>query len=240
MDLVNPQFLPKPGFSKQKMEEIQRKIADRAVFKDEVDFDPDSDFVVAGIDQAFLDEKAVSAAVLMEKGEIVEEKYGVADLEIPYIPGLLAFREGSCIVNALKKLETEPDILMLDGSGRIHFRQAGIATHIGVLFNKPAIGVAKNLLCGNLEESVENLAAGARIPVTADETVENSQEEKIGYAFQSRQDSSGRINPLYVSPGHRLNEETSVNMVEKFCNGYKLPEPTRVADKKVDEFKSSA
>lgn len=125
MQLENPQFLPKPGLAREEMEEMQRRIAEKAVFEDRFEFDPDlEDVKVAGVDQAFLDDKAVSGVVVMEDGEVVERTYGTSELEIPYIPGLLAFREGECIVDALEKLESDPDLLVLDGSGRIHFREA--------------------------------------------------------------------------------------------------------------------
>lgn len=233
-----PEFIPEPSLNPEEMEKMQRKIAREAVFEDDFSFPNEEDLTVIGIDQAFLDEKAVSAAVAMKGGEVVEKVRGVADLEIPYIPGLLAFREGECIVDALEKLDSDPDLLMLDGSGRIHFRQAGIATHIGVVFDTPSVGVAKNLLCGHLAEPVEELEEGDSVKVTADEKVENLESGVIGYAYQSRQyESSYGVNPLYVSQGHRVSNEKAVELVERFCSGYKLPEPTRIADKEVDRFK---
>jgi deoxyribonuclease V len=235
----NPEYIPEPGIDSDEMKNMQRKIAQEASFSDDFGFSPEEDFTVVGIDQAFTSEKAVSAAVVMENGEVIEKVHGVANLDIPYIPGLLAFREGECIVEALEKLESDPDLLVLDGSGRIHFRQAGIATHIGVIFDKPAIGVAKNLLCGQLEGSVEELEEGEMVEVSADGKVENLETDGMGYAFQSRQyRNSYGINPLYVSPGHRVSNEACVELVEKFSNGYKLPEPTRVADREVDRFKA--
>jgi deoxyribonuclease V len=235
----NTEYIPEPSLDREEMEKMQRKIAREAVFKDDIEFSSDEELTVIGIDQAFLENKAVSAAVVMEGGEVVEKVCGVADLEIPYIPGLLAFREGECIFDALEKLEHDPDLLVLDGSGRIHFRQTGIATHIGVIFDKPAIGVAKNLLCGRLAEPAEELEEGEKVKILADEKVENLESGVIGYAYQSRQyDTSYSVNPLYVSPGHRVSNETAVELVERFCSGYKLPEPTRIADKEVDRFKN--
>ncbi|QZY00567.1 endonuclease V [Halobaculum rubrum] len=195
--------------------------------------------LVAGVDQAFLDDRAVSAVVVSRGGEVVERTYAVTDLSIPYVPGLLAFREGGPIVDALATLESNPDLYVLDGSGRIHFRQAGIATHIGVLFDAPAVGVAKSLLCGRPEAGVDGRPAGWRAPILADERVDAPPDTTIGYAYQSRQyDSSPEINPLYVSPGHRVSAETAVDLVAALCDGYKLPEPTRLADAYADEAKS--
>lgn len=242
METTNSEFLPENVSDREEMEELQRKISKRAVFKDTEDFKAGEvrKKTVVGVDQAFTDEKSVSAAVAMKEDEVIEKVHGVSELEMPYIPGLLAFREMPSIVKALDKLHVEPDLLMLDGSGRIHFREAGIATHVGVLYDKPSIGVAKNLLCGRLAEEVDMLKQGERIPIFANQRMETDKGSLIGYAFQSRQyPNSKKINPLYVSPGHKVSAETSIEIVEELCKGYKLPEPTRIADKYVSEVKKT-
>ncbi|WP_414837313.1 endonuclease V [Candidatus Nanosalina sp. VS9-1] len=241
MEPVNPELVPRKGLKKEEMKNLQRNIAEKAVFQDRFKFSAErpEELTVAGVDQAFTDDKSVSAAVVMEDGEVIEEASAAAELDIPYIPGLLAFREGESIVKALGNLDAEPDILFLDGSGRIHFREAGIATHIGVIFDEPSIGIAKNLLCGETSWNGGKLEQGRKIPVTASEKVENTENgEIIGYTFQSKQYTGDRkINPLYVSPGHRISAGSSVKIVEEFCQNYKLPEPTRLADKRVSELK---
>jgi len=195
--------------------------------------------LVAGVDQAFLDDSAISAVVVMQGGTVIERTHAVTALSTPYIPGLLSFREGESIVAALETLDCEPDLVCFDGSGRIHYRQAGLATHMGVVFDVPAIGIAKRLLCGTPRKPVDNRPAGWRIPIEATSRVDCPPETVIGYAYQSRQyDSSTRhINPLYVSPGHRLSAETAVDIVARLCGEYKLPEPTRLADSYADECK---
>ncbi|MBC5792544.1 MAG: endonuclease V [Nanohaloarchaea archaeon] len=241
MRITNEKFLPEKASNREEMEELQRKISSKALSKDSKCFNAENvrDKMVVGIDQAFLDEKAFSAAVAMKDGEVIEKVHGVSELKMPYIPGLLAFREMPSMVAALDKLHIEPDLLMLDGSGHIHFREAGIATHVGVLYDKPSIGVAKNLLCGRTTGKVDNLEQGERVPIQADSKVETANESTIGYSFQSRQyPKSKRINPLYISPGHRVSAETSVDIVQELCDGYKLPEPTRLADKYVSETKN--
>jgi len=195
--------------------------------------------VVVGVDQAFRDEEAVSAAVAIRDGVVVERAHGRAPLEIPYVPGLLSFREGGAIVDALASLTLKPDLLVLDGSGRVHFREAGLATHVGVLFDVPAIGVAKSLLCGTPVESLEGryLDAGERVAVESDGRVETTAPgTTIGYLYQSRQypnPERRHVNPLVVSPGHRVAADTAVDLVAACCAGYKLPEPTRLADRAV-------
>ncbi|MFB6191691.1 MAG: endonuclease V [Haloarculaceae archaeon] len=227
------------------MERIQREIAREARFVDDLPFDPDridapDGPLVAGVDQAFLDDRAVSAVVVLRGGQVVERAGAVSPLSIPYVPGLLAFREGGPILDALAELDVDPDLYLFDGSGRIHFREAGLATHIGVLVDQPAIGVAKSLLCGRPRESVDGLPAGARVPIEADDRMETPDGTVVGYAYQSRQFDSGRINPLYVSPGHRVDAATAVDCVAACGGEYKLPEPTRLADAHADELKADA
>mgnify|MGYP006275256971 FL=1 len=243
MNVVDERFRPDPSLSREEMEAMQRDIAEAAVFEDAIDFDPDDiasgEVLVAGVDQAFLDDRAVSAVVALRGEEVVERASAVTPLSIPYIPGLLAFREGDPIVAALENLDADPDLLVFDGSGRIHFREAGIATHVGVLFDTPAVGVAKNLLCGEPRQSVDSLPEGARVAIEADGSMPATPNgETVGYAYQSRQyPNSTKINPLYVSSGHRLSAKTAVDCVAACGGEYKLPEPTRLADRYADELK---
>jgi deoxyribonuclease V len=255
-----PQYLPDPAASREEMEALQRRVAEAATFADEFTFDPervdcrhrdDADQttfgsgsrgpdppIVAGIDQAFLDDRAVSAVVCLQGGAVVERAFAVSALSIPYVPGLLSFREGGPIVDALRALDADPDLLFFDGSGRIHYRQAGLATHMGVVFDRPSVGVAKSLLCGRPRETVDGRPEGWRTPILADSDVDLPDGRVIGYAVQSRQyDASRKINPLYVSPGHQVSAETAADLVLQCCDGYKLPEPTRLADAYADEVK---
>ncbi len=241
MELKNSDLMPDNSLSRGEMEELQERIAADAVFENRFGSFPEDLKVlnVVGVDQAFLDDRAVSGVVVVQEGEVVERVHAAEPLEMPYIPGLLAFREAPAIVSALEKLSLEPDLLMLDGSGRIHFRQAGIAVHIGVLFDVPAVGVAKNLLCGEQESTTEGMEEGRAVSILADEKMNTDIGTHVGYAYQSRQfeNSSRTINPLYISPGHRLDEDSTLDVVRSFCEGYKLPEPVRLADRYVGEKK---
>lgn len=265
MTPVRPEFVPDPSLSRTEMEALQREVAAAADFSDALSFDPasvslaESSLVptedrplVAGVDQAFLDDHAVSAVVVLRGGEVVERAHAVTELSIPYIPGLLSFREGGPILDAVSELDCDPDLFVFDGSGRIHFRQAGLATHMGVVLDTPAIGVAKSLLCGRPRESVDERPAGWRTAIEAADGVEPREcdvdavasdgrdfaDTVVGYAYQSRQyPSSMKINPLYVSPGHRVSAETTVDLVARLGGDYKLPEPTRLADSYADEVK---
>jgi deoxyribonuclease V len=201
---------------------------------------------VVGVDQAFLTDRedgrpdaAVSAAVALRRGRVVEYASATTPLSIPYVPGLLAFREGEPILAALDALDADPDLLVCDGSGRIHYREAGLATHVGVLRDVPSVGVAKSLLCGEPDEPTDQRPEGWRTPIRADDAVTTAEPGAvIGHALQSRQyPNSGRVNPLYVSPGHRVSAETAVDLVAAMCAGYKLPEPTRLADAHAERAK---
>jgi deoxyribonuclease V len=268
MDPVRTEFVPDPALSREEMERLQREIASVATFDDHVSFDPGrccrsdleitrdvvdgpgsegarrSDYpTVVGVDQAFLEDRAISVVVATRGGEVVERVHAVTDLSIPYVPGLLAFREGESIVAAFRELSVTPDVALFDGSGRIHFREAGLATHLGVTFDLPSVGVAKSLLCGTPRESLEDrkLSVGDRVPIEADGNVTAEAGTVIGYAVQTRQYDSGNrwINPLYVSPGHRVGPEMAADLAEQCCAGYKLPDPIRLADAHADEVKGS-
>ena len=251
MEPVNTRFIPDPTDSREGMEALQLEVAATARFTDDFDFDPDTVSAtptltnhatdpptVVGVDQAFLDDRAVGAIVALRGGEVIERASAVVDCEFPYIPGLLSFREAGAIVAAFANLDVEPDLAVFDGSGRIHYREAGLATHLGLLFDLPSVGVAKGLLCGTPDSSLDDLPEGARVAISADDRVETT-DELIGYALQTRQYDSGSrtINPVYVSPGHRVGCATAADLVEQLCAGYKLPEPTRLADAYADEAK---
>ncbi len=240
MDLARPHVLPDADRSREEMETLQHELADEAVFTDDIGGDTGSLGThsgppVAGVDQAFRagdTEEAVSAAVLVRDERVVERASAVREAAIPYIPGLLSFREGEAVLAALGALSGEPAVTLVDGSGRVHFREAGLATHVGVALETPTVGVAKSLLCGQPRRSVEGLETGDRVAIEADNEVSAPDGTVIGYAVQTRQfDSPNRhINPVYVSPGHRVSAATAADIVLACTAGYKLPEPTRLAD----------
>lgn len=240
MEVAREEFRPDPTLSRAEMEALQREIASEALFEDaSLPASP----VVVGVDQAFPDERAVSAIVAMRNGEVIERASAVTELSIPYIPGLLSFREGESILAAFENLTCEPDLALFDGSGRIHYRQAGLATHMGVALDLPSVGVAKSLLCGRPSNPPEEpFSEGTRVPILANGRVEASDGTVIGYALQTRQyeGSTRKINPLYVSPGHRLSVETAASLTQAHCAGYKLPEPVRLADSYAGELARKA
>ena len=244
MEIDRPQFVPKGSLDRDEMSGLQTEIADCARFEDDLTAEPGPDERqsperVAGVDQAFDDETVVSAAVVYSPsdGAVLERAVARVETTQPYVPGLLSFREGPAVLAALRELDREPAVVLVDGSGRIHPREAGLATHVGVTLGVPTVGVAKGLLCGRPTRSLETpLPAGARVPIVADGSVTAPAGTTIGYAVQTRQyDSETRhINPVYTSPGHRVSAATAADLVAETSRGYKLPEPIRLADAHAD------
>lgn len=233
LSVARPPLVPEPGMDREEMLEMQDRIRHEAVFTDDLDGDL-ADLCLGGVDLAFPDEDALAAAVSMVDGEIVDRATVRRPVALPYIPGLLAFREAGPLLKAVTTLDPPPDVLLCDGNGRIHPREAGIGTHVGLALDLPTVGVAKSLLCGELVDPPDTpFPVGTRIPIRS----ETDPEVSLGYAVQTRQwDRPDRhINPVYVSPGHRVSDETAVELVYQSTAGYKLPEPIRAADHLANE-----
>jgi deoxyribonuclease V len=160
-----------------------------------------------------------AAVVVLEWPELraVEQAIERAEVRFPYIPGLLSFRELPLILPAFERLDIRPDLVIVDGQGIAHPRRFGIAAHLGVLLDLPAIGCAKSRLSG-LPRGPLGLEKGARVPLY-------DRDECVGFEVRSR---SG-VKPLYISPGHRIGMEAAVDWVLRLTAGYRLPEPTRLA-----------
>lgn len=173
---------------------------------------------VAGIDVSVRDDVGQAAVVVLDLEGLAPLEYAVATRPVtfPYVPGLLAFREGPVVLDALEKLGTAPDLLIFDGQGIAHPRRLGIASHIGLLVDMPSIGCAKSLLCGRHDEPGQE--PGSYAPLL-------HRGEVIGAALCTRRGTK----PVYVSIGHRVDLPTSIHYVLACCRGYRLPETTRWA-----------
>ena len=148
---------------------------------------------------------------------VVETAGAVARAAMPYVPGLLGFREIPALLAAWERLRAKPGLLLVDGHGVAHPRRLGIAAHLGVVLDVPSVGVAKSVLVGAEDPPLAE-EAGAETPLVW-------RGERIGTALRTRR----RANPLYVSIGHRVSLETAVNWVRRATSTYRLPEPTRQA-----------
>jgi deoxyribonuclease V len=144
----------------------------------------------------------------------------------PYIPGLLSFREAPILLKALSKLSRKPDVILIDGQGIAHPRSMGIASHLGILLRLPSIGCAKSRLFG--KEAEPGPERGSFVPL-------REQEKTVGMIVRTR---TG-VKPVYVSPGHKMDLETSVKIVLSLCRGYRIPEPLRQAHIFVNQLRSA-
>ena len=152
--------------------------------------------------------------------EILERHVYEEPVRMPYIPGLLSFREVPCILGAFAHLHQQPDLVMVDGQGIAHPRYFGIASHLGLWLDLPTIGCAKSILRGHYSEKALSEEAGSWVPLMY-------KGERIGAAVRTR----SHVKPMIISLGHRISLETSIRYVLACCRGYRLPEPTRQADK---------
>lgn len=173
---------------------------------------------VAGIDTHYHNGLATGAVVTMQLKDLSAMEYATAARRVtfPYIPGLLSFREGPVVLDAIKKLTSLPDLLIFDGHGIAHPRRFGLACHMGLWLDIPSIGCAKTRLSGSYTEPDETKGSYSYL---------REANEIIGAVVRTRK----AVKPLFVSVGHRINLQDSIRMVLKCCRSYRLPEPIRLA-----------
>jgi deoxyribonuclease V len=173
---------------------------------------------VAGIDVGMKGDMASAAIVVFNFPglDVVVQTTATRRITFPYIPGLLSFREGPVILDALDQLDCIPDLLIFDGQGIAHPYRLGIASHIGLLVNLPSIGCAKSRLCGQYQEP--GIERGSHVPLM-------DHGETIGAVVRTRTS----VKPVFVSIGHRVDLKASIEYVLGCCKGYRLPETTRKA-----------
>lgn len=199
---------------------LQRQLAQQVELRD--DF-PKPLRTVAGFDVGFEDGGAITraAAVLLDADtrEVIDQQVARLPTRMPYIPGLLSFRELPALLEALAMLEHAPDLAFIDGHGIAHPRRFGIAAHFGVATNLPCIGVAKKILVGEARMALHDMR-GAFTPL-------RDGREQIGWLLRSK---PGCL-PLIVSPGHKVAMPSAPELAMRFVTTYRLPEPTRLADR---------
>jgi len=178
---------------------------------------------IAGFDVGFEDDGAIThaAAILLDADtlEVLDQQVARVPTRMPYIPGLLSFRELPALLDAMAMLKHAPDLAFVDGHGIAHPRRLGIAAHFGVVTGLPSIGVAKNILTGEPRMALHEMR-GAFTPL-------RSGKEQIGWLLRSK---PGCL-PLIVSPGHRVAMPSAPELVMRYVGKYRLPEPTRLADR---------
>lgn len=178
--------------------------------------------LVGGADVCEKNGKAYGVIVVMGRKKIssslniVDVGYGEMEENFPYIPGLLAFREVPVLKMAWNKLKIKPGVILIDGSGRIHPREFGLACHLGVMLQTPTIGVAKSRLCGENATPVPKKGKWEEVFYRGKIT---------GSALTTRDGCK----PLFISAGHLMDLKSAISIVLNYCNKYRLPEPIRMA-----------
>jgi deoxyribonuclease V len=199
---------------------IQRRLAGRVI----TNHDDRRIRYVAGLDAAFSSDgkDCLAAAVLwdLRVAAVCGQSLAVRRVRMPYIPGLLSFREGPALLAALRGLPRVPDLLLCDGQGLAHPRRFGVACHLGVLCDLPSVGCAKSRLTGTHCEPGRLRGSWTRL---------DDHGEAIGSVLRTREGAR----PVYVSIGHRVTLARARAVVLKCLGKYRLPEPTRLADRLV-------
>jgi deoxyribonuclease V len=149
----------------------------------------------------------------------------VSKTTFPYIPGLLSFREIPSLLKAWNLLTIKPDVMVLDGQGIAHPRRLGIATHFGLVTDTPALGCAKSLLIGKYEPLPQEAGSASLL---------YDQNEVIGAALRTK----FKVNPVFISPGHKIDLEQSIALMKRCNSGYRIPEPTRKAHLLVNQIRT--
>ncbi len=209
------------NLSQEEARALQNELTKRVIREDRLE-EPVQ--FVAGVDMAINENnnKARAAVVLLSypEMEVVERHIYEEPIRMPYVPGLLSFREAPCVLGAFQQLRQRPQLVMVDGAGIAHPRRIGIASHLGLWLDLPTIGCAKSILTGSYNTAKLGEEAGSWEPLI-------TKGETIGAAVRTRT----RVNPMIISLGHLISLETSIEYVLKCARGYRLPEPTRQADK---------
>ncbi|XP_049899577.1 endonuclease V-like isoform X1 [Epinephelus moara] len=232
-------------------ESEQAHLRQQVVEEDTEDWQTSPDFSglerVGGVDLSFIkgdDVNACAQLVVLSYPdlELLYEDSQMVTLTAPYIAGFLAFRETPFLLEALQRLERNqpellPQVVFVDGNGLFHYREFGLACHLGVLSGLPCVGVAKNLLqvqgVYKSEEHQSQIAAlqkgGDSFPLTA------ASGKVLGKALRSSDKSS---KPVYVSVGHKISVDTAVRLTHSCCR-YRVPEPIRQVANAVKDLKNS-
>jgi len=177
---------------------------------------------VAGVDVGFEQQGQITRAAIVVLAfpslDLIESELVRKRTTMPYIPGLLAFRELPAVLAGLKRIKRFPDLFLCDGQGIAHPRRFGIASHLGVLTDTPSIGVGKSRLVGAHKSVPEE--KGAWSPLI-------DKKERVGAVLRTRKG----VKPIFISIGHRMSLKSAIEYVLACTPKYRLPETTRQADK---------
>lgn len=209
------------GLTIEEAKNLQKSLSKKVICEDLL---PMQIRLVGGIDAAYIDKLAIGSAAILdyETLKVIEVKTSCQPIETPYIPTFLSFREVSPVVSAVRLLSVKPDVYLVDGHGIAHPRGLGLASHLGLVLDAATIGVAKNLLCGEIRETkVEDWN-----PIVHGDAT-------IGAALYTKP----CVKPIFISIGHKISLETAIKIVKHCLAGHRIPEPIREAHKAANEIK---
>jgi deoxyribonuclease V len=202
----------------KRLMEFQEAMSKRIVREDNLNYMDMK--LIGGVDVTYRDNEAYAVCVVVDRRHhIVESASARVDVSFPYIPRYLSFREAPA-VEATAKLISSFDVLMVNGHGVAHPRGCGLASHVGLDLEASTIGVARNRLVGAVSEEFEGLA-----PLLYNGEVVGVKLSRVDYS------------PIFVSVGHNISLETSVEVVRSMMERTRLPEPLRLAHRASNEFK---
>lgn len=203
---------------KLELAEEQRRLSSRLILK----WDGREVNLMAGADFGYSDkEKKIGASVVVFKVpelEIVETSEAVREIEVPYLPGFLAYREGPAFLDAFRKIKTKPDVTLVDGNGIAHPRKMGLASYVGVVLDICTIGCAKKPFYPFI------LPPEKKGSFTF---FKDERNDRAGICLRSR---TG-VKPIFVSPGHRIDFMPAMQ-IALGCSKFRIPEPIREAHKR--------
>jgi len=210
------------GEELERLKKIQYDCAKKIVERDEIPFEKIR--YIGGMDLTFKDLKrnpteALVSLVVVDKETLkpVEVIVEHTEVDFPYIPTFLAFRELPPLLEVYKKSKITPDVFFIDGQGKIHPRKCGIASHFGVEANVSAVGVAKSHLYGKYE-----------FPCSKRGCLSYVKDPKTGEVLGAVVRTKTNTYPVFVSVGNKVSLPTAVRLVLQ-TSKYRIPEPTRLA-----------
>lgn len=203
--------------SVESAKKIQEELRTR-IFANQTRIDTSKIKRISAVDVSYSNDRAKAVVCIFSFPDLklLEKKVITKKVRFPYIPGFLSFREGPIILEAFKKIKLEPDLILFDGQGIMHPKRMGIATHLGIILNKPTIGCAKNYLWGEFKLPKEKRGSYSYI-------YDKKTKERIGAVLRTKD----RIKPLFVSIGFKIDLDTSIKIILKITHKYRLPQPLR-------------
>ncbi len=211
---------------------MEKKYIDMQIqLKEQIDMTnevtPDKIKWIAGVDLAYWNrddtEYAVCCIVVIDyhTKDVVEKKYFIDKVDIPYIPGCLAFRELPLFLKTKELLQESPDVYVFDGNGYLHPRHMGIATHAGIIMNKPSMGIAKSYY---KIDDVDYVMPQNEMFAFEDIIV---KDEIYGRVVRTQKN----VKPIFLSIGNKMDLQTAMEITRHMVTREShIPMPTRYAD----------